>query len=128
VPGAHGRAADEDAERGVVDHQRMGIQVELRVADKRIQRLADPDGGFFEAAGDFDRLISPANPALRLLGRVDPHGETGLGPGQMRQLVAEVDLLLTESTVGAERRGLMRLRAMAVRCAEEHGELVFVGD
>ena len=62
------------------------------------------------------------------LAGVDPHGETGLGPGQMRQLVAEVDLLLTGSTVGAERRGLMRLRAMAVRCAEEHGELVFVGD
>ena len=106
----------------------MGIQVELRVANKRVRQLPDPEGGFFDGAGDFDRLISHGSPALRLLGRVDPHGETCLGPGQMGQLVAEVELLLTEAMVGAEHRGLMRLRTMAVRCAEEHGELVFVGD
>jgi hypothetical protein len=111
-----------------VDHQVMGVQVELRVADKRIRRLPDPAGGFFDSAGDFDRLMFHGNPALRLLGLVDPHGETGLGPGQMRQLLAEVELLLTEATVGAEYRGLMRLRTMAVRCIEERGELVFVGD
>ena len=90
-------------------------------ADERRRR-------FFDAAGDFDRLISPGSPALGLLGEVDPHGETCLSAGQMRQLVSEVELLLSRAMAGAEHRGLMRLRAMASRCAAEHGELVFVGD
>jgi hypothetical protein len=106
----------------------MGVQVELWVASERVRRLPDPAGGFFDAAGDFDRVISPGSPALRLLGEVDPHGETCLGAGQMQQLVAEIELLLTKATPGAEHRGLMRLRTMALRCAAEHGELVFVGD
>ncbi|MBG0569305.1 hypothetical protein [Actinoplanes aureus] len=46
----------------------------------------------------------------------------------MQRLVVEVELLLAQATAGAEQRGLMRLRTMAERCAEEHGELVFVGD
>jgi hypothetical protein len=106
----------------------MGIQVELRVANKRIRRLPDPAGGFFDAAGDFDRLVLRGDPAFRLLGRVDLHGETCLGASRMGQLVAEVELLLTQATSGAEHRGLVRLRTMAERCAQEHGELVFVGD
>jgi hypothetical protein len=119
---------DEDAEPSVLDDSRMGIQVELRVADKSVRRLPDPAGGFFDAAGDFDRLLSRRNPALRLFGRVDPHGETRFGASQMQQLVVEVELLLARATAGAEHRGLMRLRVMAERCAEEHGELMFVGD
>jgi hypothetical protein len=106
----------------------MGIQVELRVAGERIQRLPDPAGGFFDAAGDFDRLVFHGNPALRLLGRLDPHSETRFGTGQMQQLVADVELLLTLAKAGAEHHGLMRLRSMAERCAEQHGELVFIGD
>jgi hypothetical protein len=46
----------------------------------------------------------------------------------MQQLIAEVEPLLTQATAGAERCGLMRLRTIVERCAEEHGELVFVGD
>lgn len=106
----------------------MGIQVELRVADKRVGRLPDPAGGFFDAAGDFDRLLSHGNPALRLLGRVDPHGETRFGASQMQELVVEVELLLALATAGFEQRGLTRLCTMAERCVEENGELVFVGD
>ena len=106
----------------------MGIQVELRVAGKWIQRLPDPDGGFFDAAGDFDRLVFHGNSALRLLGRLDPHGETRFGASQMQQLVADVELLLNLAKAGAEHRGLIRLRSMAERCAEQHGELVFIGD
>ncbi|BCY08810.1 hypothetical protein [Actinoplanes sp. L3-i22] len=106
----------------------MGIQAELRVAGKRIQRLPDPAGGSFDAAGDFDRLVLHENSALGLLGRLDPHGETRFGAGQMQQLIAEVELLLTLAKAGAEHRGLMRLRSMAEHCAEQHGELVFIGD
>ena len=121
-------AAVEHAEPDVLDHQHVAIQAELRVANQWIRQLPDPAGGFFDAAGDFDRLVTRENPALPLLGRVDPHGETRLGVSQMQQLIAEVELLLTQATAGAEHRGLMRLRAMAERCVQEHGELVFVGD
>jgi hypothetical protein len=106
----------------------MGIQVELQAAGERVQQLPDPAGGFFDAAGDFDRLVSERNPVLALLGQVDPHGETHFGGHHMRQLIADVELLLVEAKAGAEHRGLIRLRAMAVRCADEHGELVFIGD
>jgi hypothetical protein len=41
----------------MMDHQWMGIQVELRVAGDRVRILLDPDGGSFDAAGDFDRLL-----------------------------------------------------------------------
>lgn len=112
----------------MVDHQGMGIQVELRVAGERIQRLPDPVGGSFDAAGDFDRLVFHGNSALGLLGRLDPHGETRFGTSEMRQLVADVELLLTLAKAGAEHRGLIRLRLMAERCAEQRGELVFIGD
>jgi hypothetical protein len=106
----------------------VGIHVELRVAGKRIQRLPDPAGGSFDAAGDFDRLVFHGSSALGLLGRLDPHGETRFGASQMQQLVADVELLLTLAKAGAEHRGLIRLRSMAERCAEQHGELVFIGD
>jgi hypothetical protein len=106
----------------------MGIQVELRVAGKRIQRLPDPAGGSFDAAGDFDRLVFHENSPLGLLGRLDPHGETRFGTSQMQQLIADVELLLTLAKAGAEYGGLMRLRSMAEHCAEQHGELVFIGN
>jgi hypothetical protein len=108
----------------------MGIQVELRVAGKRVQRLPDPAGGFFDAAGDFDRLVSHGNPALGVLGGSIPTAEREilLGTSQMQQLIADVELLLLQAKAGAERRGLVRLRTMAERCAEQDGELVFVGD
>src|SRR4051794_20577608 len=105
----------------------MGIQVELYVDDKQVRRLPDPTGGFFDAAGDFDRLVMRGNPVLQLFGRIDPHGESRLAASEMRQLAAEVELLLPQAASGAERSGLMRLRTMVERCAMECGELVFVG-
>jgi hypothetical protein len=39
-----------------------------------------------------------------------------------------IDLLLCEAMPGPEYRGLMRLRVLALRGAQEHGELVFLGD
>ncbi|MFI5893769.1 hypothetical protein ACIA5D_27070 [Actinoplanes sp. NPDC051513] len=70
---------------------------------------------FLMLPGDFDRLISLGNPALRLLGQIDPHGETRLDASQVQQLVTEVELLLTQARAGAERRGLMPLHTIAER-------------
>lgn len=106
----------------------MGVQVELVVAGERIRALPDPAGGLFDGAGDFDRLLRASDPETALLNAVDPHGETRLGPGEMSALIAEIDLMLGKAKPGPERRGLMRLRTMAVRCGQEHGQLVFTGD
>lgn len=120
-----GRSVHRD---GVVDYQWMGIQVELRLAGRRVQALPDPAGGSFDAAGDFNRLVPSGDAALALLSEVDRHGETCLGPGQMEPLIAEIDLLLEQARPGSEYRGLTRLRVMALRCARDRGELIFIGD
>jgi hypothetical protein len=59
---------------GVVDHRWIGIQVEFHVVNERVRALPDPGGDSFDAAGDFDRLISRTDPALAILGGLDPHG------------------------------------------------------
>ncbi|MDG4798190.1 hypothetical protein [Micromonospora sp. WMMD1082] len=106
----------------------MGIQVELHSAGQRLEALPDPDGGSFDAAGDFDRLIPRDDPAFPLLGQVDPYGETHLGPTDMGSLITEVDRLLSRAKPGPEYRGLMRLRTMAIHCSTEQQQLVFIGD
>jgi hypothetical protein len=122
-------AANQDAlAAGVEDYRYVGIEAEMILVGERVRRLSDPDGGSFDAAGDFDRLVPSAGHAFALLGRVDAHGETCFEYGEMEQLVAEIDLLLSEARPGPEYRGLMRLRVMALRCAREHGKLVFLGD
>jgi hypothetical protein len=112
----------------LIDHGYMGVQVELVVAGERIRALPDPAGGLFDGAGDFDRLLRASGPDRALLSAVDPHDETRLGPGEMSALIAEIDLILDKAKPGPERRGLMRLRAMAVRCRQEGGQLLFTGD
>jgi hypothetical protein len=59
---------------------------------------------------------------------VDPYGDVCLDFDEVPSLIAEIDFLLDEARPGPEYRGLMRLRAMAVRCGQERGRLVFVGD
>jgi hypothetical protein len=46
----------------------------------------------------------------------------------MQALVAEIDALLAQARPGPEHHGLMRLRTMALRCAQEQGSLLFIGD
>jgi hypothetical protein len=106
----------------------MGIQVELRLAGELVRALPDPAGGSFDAAGDFDRLVPSRASECPLLGGVDPHGETCLDAAEMPALVAEIDLILRHARPGAEHRGLLRLRTMALHCAQEQGSLVFSGD
>jgi hypothetical protein len=72
--------------------------------------------------------VSGGDLALPLLGGVDPHGETRLGAGQMEPHIGQIALLLTQATSGAEYRGLVRLHTMALHCAQEQGELLFIGN
>ncbi|MFI5732184.1 hypothetical protein ACIA49_18820 [Kribbella sp. NPDC051587] len=107
----------------------MGIHGELVGSDGRAMRLPDPAGGTFDAAGDFDELL-PADPAgYPLLSRVDSFGETVFVPADMDELLREIDRLLPTSHPGPQRRGLLRLRALAARCERSPGSIIrFVGD
>lgn len=106
----------------------MGVQAYLYQAGKRVTQLPDPSGGHFDAAGDFDRLL-PAGTAFAVLGQIDPYGDLELGPHTMPSLVAELDQLLPQARPGAERRGLLRLKTMALACqAATDTVLIFRGD
>ena len=116
----------------------MPIRVELRnERGELIRALADPAGGTFDAAGDFDRLLQLA-PGLRiptsdvaytLLQYVDPYGDTVFNNVQMPDLLDDIDRAARHPMNDRERRGLDRLRAMAERCRNAtHLYLWFVGD
>jgi hypothetical protein len=107
----------------------VGVIVELQMAGRAVRSLPDPMGGSFDAAGDFDRLIVQPDIASSLLGRIDRYGETRLAPVEMSLLIREIDDLLVDARPGPEQHGLVRLRALALRCSQQQGaELVFVGD
>jgi hypothetical protein len=107
----------------------MGVVVYLYQGSKRIVALADPAGGSFDAAGDFDRVLPEGDAAFPLLGRVDPYDDTEFPQSAMPELISDIDRLLPTAQEGPEQRGLLRLRAMAERCAHTaDGSLVFIGD
>jgi hypothetical protein len=89
--------------------------------------LDDPSGGTFDAAGDFDRLIPVNDPSYRLIGQIDPYGETVFNWFQMTDLLADLDRLHTAKAV--ELRGLARLRRLAELCRDGiHLYVWFIGD
>jgi hypothetical protein len=91
--------------------------------------LADPSGGRFTAAGYFDRLVPVSRKSSGVLARVDPYGEAIVPSGDMAALASEVALLLTQVRQGPERRGLLRLQALALAGqAEPDAVLRFTGD
>jgi hypothetical protein len=104
------------------------IRVELRTESGQVVRdLPDPAGGSFDAAGDFDRLLSDVRGLLRY---VDPYGDTVFNRIQMPDLISDVDMLgRREDVKPIESRGLARLRIMAERCRETpHLYVWFIGD
>jgi hypothetical protein len=106
----------------------MGICAELVVRGQVIT-LADPSGGTFTAAGDFDRLLSVSGTSSGVLARVDPYGDAIVPSGDMAALASEVALLLTQAKQCPERRGLLRLQALALAGqAEPDAVLRFSGD
>jgi hypothetical protein len=107
----------------------VGIEVYLCPAADRIYGLIDPTGGYFDAAGDFDRLLPTDHVAFPILGKVDPYGFHQLDSNSMPGLLNEIDHLLPGPRPRLEWRGLMRLRTRAVYCMENaDSSMCFVGD
>jgi hypothetical protein len=106
----------------------MGIYAELKVCG-RVVVLADPSGGTFNAAGDFDRLLPVPKDAFPVLARLEPYRNVVIPDTDLMALASEVARLLKRADAGPEHRGLLRLRALAVAGQGEPGaELRFVGD
>jgi hypothetical protein len=85
--------------------------------------------GRFDAAGDFGRVMPYGDRSFPLLGGVDSQAEVLFASPQMPQLIVEIDRLLPTARFGPERRGLLRLRALAAHCAEHtDAQLLFTGD
>ena len=111
------------------DDERVGIQVVLVRSAHIVTDLQDPNGGRFDAAGDFDRVLPTADERFAVLSHVEPHGDTFLRSSDMDRVIDEVDRLLEVSHEGSERRGLLRLRALATACRDApDSQLRFMGD
>ena len=91
----------------------MGVCAELMV-NGRTLTLADPSGGTFSAAGDFDRILPVSGDTFPVLARVDPYGTATVAAGDLGALASEVGLLLKQAKQGPERRGLLRLQALVL--------------
>jgi hypothetical protein len=106
----------------------MPLRIELRTErGEAVRGVDDPSGGTFDAAGDFDRVLTQTGELLRY---VDPYGDTVFNTMQAADLVGEVEQIMTMPDLTTiERRGLGRLKVMAERCRDgEHLYLWFIGD
>lgn len=99
--------------------------------------LPDPSGGDFDAAGDFDDVISRFASDVPVLASLDPYSSGVLTAEQASRVVAEVDVLLKrigervadEQRPGQTRRGLRRLQEMALYASTQRGaSLGWTGD
>jgi len=98
---------------GRCDTASMGVDAVLRVGGEPVVGLPDPSGGTFDAAGGFDRLL-PLNPdAFPILSRIDPEGVAEFGPSEMAAMVDEAERALALVKAAPERRGVLRLQALA---------------
>jgi hypothetical protein len=95
----------------------VGVQVYLHQRGIRIVGLPDPAGGYFDAAGDFDRFLPADTTDFPMLAQVDPHGDLDLDQPSMPPLLHELDQLLPVARPGPEHDGLIRLRTLARYCA-----------
>ena len=76
---------------------------ELKVRGQ-VVTLADPSGGTFNAAGDFDRLLPVAEADFPVLPRIDSYGDGAIPNAELAALASEVTQLL-ERANGARQRG-----------------------
>src|SRR4051812_34516511 len=102
----------------------MPILVSLRI-DGEAVTMPDPSGGYFNAAGDFDRLLPMENqigiehlPGLATLSRIEAYADVEFTREDLAAVAQEAAALLPYAKPGPEARGLQRLRALA-----EHGAL-----
>jgi hypothetical protein len=73
---------------GSRDTRLMGIYAELKVRGQAVT-LADPSGGKFDAAGDFDQLLPVPEDIFPVLARIDPYGEVTIRHPDLAALAAE---------------------------------------
>jgi hypothetical protein len=99
------------------------------MANGQAVTLADPSGGTFNAACDFDRLLPVSGKTFPVLARVDPYGDAIVASSDLVALASEVGLLLKQAKQGPERRGLLRLQTLALAgCGEPDAVIRFIGD
>lgn len=107
----------------------VGITSEIRDPEGQVVTVADPAGGTFTAAGDFDRLIPADDPRLPLLSALDSFGEWSVPFDRLRDLAAEIAVLAGKAKEGPESRGLARLAAQVESCISAADQrLIFTGD
>jgi hypothetical protein len=105
----------------------VGVVATLEV-DGHGVTLPDSSGGSFNAAGDFDRLLAFAS-SFPVLGRIDEHGDVRFVSTELLSVSEEASDLLTLARDGPERRGLLRLIALATHGSQLPGStLHVVGD
>lgn len=105
----------------------MGVVVTLEI-NGQVVSLPDPSGGEFSASGDFDRLL-PFRVDFPLLSRIDPYGDVDFNSSDMAAIPDEVAGLVELAKDGPERRGLLRLEALAVYGSRIPGSVLrSVGD
>jgi hypothetical protein len=106
----------------------MGVRAVLMVRGQPVT-LADPSGGTFDAAGDFDRLLPVPAESFPVLGRIDPFGKTVIPGEDLAAVAREAGQLLGQVAEGPERRGLLRLRALATAGQDDPAaQVCFLGD
>jgi hypothetical protein len=77
----------------------MGIYAELKVRGQ-VLVVADPSGGKYNAAGDFDRLLPVPEDAFPVLARVDPYRDVVISGTDLTALASEVAQLLKRADIG----------------------------
>ena len=88
----------------------------------------------FDAAGDFDRFLDQppygqVPDGLPVLESLDPFGTTVVPSGVMTRLISDCVRALAVVKDGPERRGLLRLWALAEECSRRPGSaLHWIGD
>jgi hypothetical protein len=106
----------------------VGVRAVLEVRGRAV-RVADPSGGSCDAAGDFDRLLPVTEATCPILSRIDPCAEVRIAHADLPAVASEVAILLGWAAHDPERRGLLRLAALAVAGrADPEAELRFIGD
>lgn len=90
--------------------------------------FADPAGGTFDAAGDFDRLLERV-PSAATWSSVDRYGNTSFARSDAAALLRELPAVVEQAYDGPERRGLTRLAVLAALCESNPNlTLRFIGD
>jgi hypothetical protein len=100
----------------------VGVVAVLEVEGRGVN-LPDPPGGSFNAAADYDRLL-PLARSLPMLRRIDEHGDIQFLWTELLSLRIVAAGLLRLARDGPERRGLMRLTALAAHGSQLPGSMV----